>query len=154
MRKFIQNIFGQTDSDSKDQETGIRDIQVATAALLIEVAKIDNEFSDEEHAEIVSILKSQFGISDYEVEKLLELSEKEIQKQLDLYHFTSQINENFDVDDKIKIIEMVWRVIYTDKKLDGHEDFMIHRFARLLRLDHKKLIDAKLKIKKEILSGK
>ena len=47
---------------------------------------------------------------------------------------------------KTQIIEMVWEIIYIDGKLDQHEDYLVHKLARLLRLSHKQLIEAKLKI--------
>ncbi|MFH1700603.1 MAG: TerB family tellurite resistance protein [Candidatus Zixiibacteriota bacterium] len=150
MKKFFENLMGQRRSGATSEQSNKHDLQVATAVLLLEIAKIDDEFTDEERDEIILILKEHFEVGKEEVEKILEISQKEIDKQLDLYHFTKQINEQFRIDEKIKIIEMVWRVIYTDQQLNGHEDFLVHRFARLLRLDHDKLIDAKLRVKKEM----
>ncbi|MEE9442199.1 MAG: TerB family tellurite resistance protein [candidate division Zixibacteria bacterium] len=150
MRRFLQNLMGQGRGESGSEQSSEHDLQVATAALLLEIAKIDDEFSGDERVEIIKVLKEHFEISEDEVGKILETSQKEINNQLDLYYFTKQINDQFDIDDKIKIIEMVWRVIYTDQHLNGHEDFLVHRFARLLHLDHDKLIDAKLRIKKEM----
>jgi uncharacterized tellurite resistance protein B-like protein len=150
MKRFLDNLMGQGQGDDGSGQSDKHDLQVATAVLLLEIAKIDDEFTDDERDEIITVLKEHFEISEGEVEKILEVSQKEIDKHLDLYHFTKQINEHFEIDDKIKIIEMVWRVIYTDQHLNGHEDFLVHKFAKLLRLDHNKLIDAKLRIKKEM----
>lgn len=152
MKRFLESLMGQAQEDSDSEVSNEHDLQVATAVLLLETARIDDEFTDDERNEIITVLKKHFEISEEEVERILEVSQKEIEKQLDLYHFTKQINEHFEIDDKIKIIEMVWRVIYTDQHLNGHEDFLVHKFAKLLRLDHNKLIDAKVRIKKEAMS--
>jgi uncharacterized tellurite resistance protein B-like protein len=122
---------------------------VATAALLLEIAGVDDEFTDEERSVIIKVLKDHFGITAAEVEEIIEATNAEIGKRIDLYYFTNQINEHFDADQKTAIIEMVWRVIYTDRHLNGHEDFLVHRFAKLLRLQHSQLIDAKLRVKAE-----
>jgi uncharacterized tellurite resistance protein B-like protein len=149
MKSFLNNIFGEQQTTAQPKAPSSRDFQVATAALLLEIARIDDEFTDDERAVIIKTMKDHFGITAEEVEEILEATDAEIEKSLDLYHFTNRINEHFDLSQKIKIIEMVWRVIYTDQHLNGHEDFLVHRIAKLLRLQHSQLIDAKLRVKGE-----
>ena len=59
---------------------------------------------------------------------------------------TNLINQNYSIEEKIRIIEMIWKLAYTDGKLDKHEDYLVHKLARLLRLTHKQLIEAKFKV--------
>jgi uncharacterized tellurite resistance protein B-like protein len=149
MKNFLSHIFGEhSDSDSSEKSTA-RDLQVATAALLLEVANADDEFADDEREVIVRLLKEHFGITSQEVEEVLKATSRELDKRIDIYYFTKQINEHFTKPQKIEIIEMVWRVIYADNHLTGHEDYLVHRFAKLLRLEHSLMIDAKLRIKNE-----
>ena len=54
-----------------------------------------------------------------------------------------------DGEGKLRIIEMFWKVAYADGRLDSHEDYLIHKLGKLLRLSHKQLIDAKLKTKNQ-----
>jgi uncharacterized tellurite resistance protein B-like protein len=148
MKKFLGNIFG--DSPEEAAKPSNHDLAVATAALLLEIANVDDEFSDEELAEIVDTLRSYFKLTTEEGEAILEATREELEKRIDMYYFTNRINEHFEKDEKIKIIEMIWRVIYTDKHLHGHEDYLVHRFAKLLRLQHSQMIDAKLRVKAEL----
>lgn len=149
MKEFLGNIFGRKQSAPSSKESSDHDLKVATAALLLEIARVDDEFTDEERAVIVRVLKERFGITRDEVEEILEATERELDKRIDLYYFTNRINEKFSTGLKIEIIEMIWRVIYTDNHLNGHEDYLVHRFAKLLRLQHSQLIEAKLRIKED-----
>jgi len=149
MKEFLGNIFGRPQATPAAGESSDRELIVATAALLLEIARVDDHFTDEERTVIVEILKEHFGITAGEVEEILEATDHELDKRIDLYYFTSRINEKYDIDRKIEIMEMIWSVIYTDDHLDGHEDYLVHRFAKLLRLPHSQLIEAKLRVKEK-----
>lgn len=149
MKSFLNNIFSKPETSAPKPEVAKRNLQVATAALLLEIAGVDDEFTDEERQVIIKVMKDHFGITSAEVEEILEATDEELNKRIDLYYFTNQINEHFDTEQKIAIIEMVWKVIYTDRHLNGHEDSLVHRFAKLLRLQHSQLIEAKLRVKAE-----
>ena len=60
--------------------------------------------------------------------------------------FTSRINENYSSEEKIRIVEIIWKIAYADGILDKHEDYLVHKLANLFRLTHKQLINVKLKI--------
>ena len=110
------------------------------------MANIDGEFTDVERKNILSILKGHFQFSNEYADELLEASNEELKRSIDLWQFTNLINQNYSRDEKIQIIEMVWQIVYADGRLDKHEDYLVHKLAKLLRLTHKQLIDAKLKI--------
>lgn len=121
-------------------------IQVATCVVLLEVAKSDDEFSSIEKATITAILKKEFQISAEAIEELMEIAKKRRKESIDLWEFTHLINENYSIEEKIKIVETAWKVIYADDKLDKYEDHLVHKLARLLRLRHSDLIKAKLRV--------
>ena len=149
VRKFLESVFSRDEgAGKKGDKPSEHRMHVATAALLLEIANSDDEFSDVERAQIIDTLKDFFELSDEEVDQLLAATREEVNTRIDLYHFTNLINENFSKPDKLVIIEMVWRVIYADKHLDGHEDYLVHRIAKLLRLQHSDMIDAKLRVKR------
>lgn len=148
MMNLVKRFFGKDrkirSSDAK--ETTTHDIRVATCALLLEMAQINGEFSYSEQESIISILKRDFQLSDQYVAELIRASDEELRQSIDLWQFTNLINQHYSTEEKIRIIEMVWKIIYTDGKLDKHEDYLAHKLAKLLHLTHKQLIDAKLKI--------
>lgn len=146
MKQFFNDIFATPNQPS--EETIQKQVQIATTALLIEIATIDNEFSEEEKKAITKTLTHQFNLTEAEVAEVIVATKEELAERIDTYYFTNLINDNFDRPTKLKIIEMIWDVIYADGQLDAHEDYLVHRFAKLLRLEHNEMIDAKLKAKK------
>ena len=123
------------------------DTRIATCALFLEMSHIDGEFSVMEREKIIAILKRKFDLSDEHATALLTASKKELKRSVDLWQFTNLINQNYTIEEKIRVVEMVWDIVYADGKLDKHEDYLVHKLATLLRLTHKQLIEAKLKMK-------
>ena len=148
MIDLVKKFFGKSRSDisGPDKETASHDVRIATCVLLLEMAHIDGEFSESEREGIINIIKKDYDLSDEHAVVLIEAAGEELQRSIDLWKFARLINQNYSADEKIQIIEMVWKVIYTDGKLDKHEDYLVHKLAHLLRLTHKELIDAKVKV--------
>jgi uncharacterized tellurite resistance protein B-like protein len=148
MKRFFEK---REDDVSPGRGGGPRhDVRIATCALFLEMAGIDGEFDPVERDRILSILMERFELSKAHASGLLAASEKELEHSIDLWQFTNQINENYSRREKIEIIELVWTIVYMDGKLDQHEDYLVHKLAKLLRLNHAELIDAKI----QILHGK
>lgn len=148
MIDLMKRFFGKSTSDATlgEPERTVHDIRIATCALLLEMANIDGKFSDSEKENIISILRNNYNLSDEHANDLIKAADEELKNSIDLWQFTNLINQNYSIDEKIQIIEIVWQIVYTDGKLDKYEDYLMHKLAKLLRLSHKQLIDAKLKV--------
>jgi uncharacterized tellurite resistance protein B-like protein len=147
MIDLIKRYFGKSAEHEGAQNVDMsHDIRIATCALLLEMANIDGEFSDSERNRIISILKRDYQLSEEHAMELMKASNKELDGSVDLWTFTDLINRNYPPEEKIRIIEMVWKIAYTDGKLDKYEDYLVHKLAKLLHLTHKQLIEAKLKV--------
>lgn len=144
VRRFFEKGQGTGSADQGTRES--HDVRVAVCALFLEMANIDGKFSASEQDYVISLLKREYGLSDQHVVDLMEASQKGLKDSIDLWQFTNLINQNYSRDEKIQIIEMVWQIVYADGRLDKHEDYLVHKLAKLLRLTHKDLIDAKLKV--------
>ncbi len=125
-----------------------RRLQVATCALLVEIARIDSQFSDEERDRIDEIMRTRFRLSVEDASDILQAAEEEVRDSVHLWRFTHLINSNFSIPEKEELVELLWQVIFEDGRLDRYEDHLVHRIASLLNLTHKQLIDAKLKAMK------
>lgn len=147
MINLVKKFFGKDDSAEPDKgnKAGDHDVRIATCALFLEMANIDGEFSKEEQENIISMLKEKFQLSDEYTAELMKTSQKELDGSIDLWQFTNLVNENYSRDEKINIVEMIWKIVFADGKLDKHEDYLVHKLGKLLRLSHKELINAKLK---------
>ena len=143
----IRELFApKGDVDDASSEERLR---TATCVILLEVAGADDEFAPEECERVVEALRARFDLSQDEAEELIRTAQNRRAESFDLWRFTSQINECCGATEKRKIIEEVWRVIYADGTLDAHEDYLVHKLARLLNLTHPQLIDAKMKVRQE-----
>lgn len=119
--------------------------RIAASVLLLEAAHVDNECTDEEMDHVIDTLKSKFDLSHEYTEELITLAHEEKNKAVDLWEFTNHMNQHLSLDEKLAVMEDVWRIIHVDGKLEKHEDHFAHKLANLLRLTHKQLIDAKIK---------
>jgi uncharacterized tellurite resistance protein B-like protein len=122
------------------------DIRVATCALFVELAHIDEKFTQEEMNTIVSILKERYDLSPEHADALIAEAERQLEKSVDLWHFSNLINKNYSTEEKIEIIETLWRIVYVDGKMDQYEHYLMNKLQNLLRLSHDQLIAAKLKV--------
>ena len=144
VKKFFDRRPENLPTDNKRERP--HDIRMATCALLLEMANIDDEFTESERENIILILRSNYNLPDQDVTALIEATEEELKGSIDLWRFTTLINKNYSIEEKIQIIEMVWKIAYADGRLGKHEDYLVHKLANLLRLTHKQLIETKLKI--------
>lgn len=122
------------------------DIRVAVCALFVEIGRIDETFTREELDLVLSILKDKYGLSEAHADDLLEEATRELDESIDLWQFAKRINANYSNSEKMEIVEMMWRVVFVDGKMDDHEHYIMSKLKNLLRISHKDLIDAKLKI--------
>jgi len=154
MFNLKNRILKLTENDVPHLELSASDtlerLQIATCVVLLEVARSDDEFCSLEKATLSAVLHKEFRITEEAVEALMEVAHSRREESVDLYEFTSLINENYSRAEKIRIVELTWRIIYADKELNRYEDHFVHKLARLLRLRHEDLIDAKLKVLEEV----
>ena len=127
-----------------------KQLQIATAALFIEMAKADGEFTEEERENVIQSLQKQFNIDSVYVSELMELSKLKLKDSASFYEFSNVVNENFTNEDKNTLLINLWRLIYTDKKLDKYEDQLIKIIGGMLKMGYKQIINAKLLIRQEL----
>ena len=122
------------------------DIRVAVCALFVEIGRIDDEFTREELDSILRILKEKYGLSEEHADDLIEEATRELDESIDLWQFAKLINSNYSNTEKMEMVELMWRIVYVDGKMDDHEHYIMSKLKNLLRISHKDLIDAKLKV--------
>ncbi|RKY94263.1 MAG: hypothetical protein DRQ01_02775 [Ignavibacteriae bacterium] len=137
----------------KREENQHKKLQVATAALFIEMAKADGNFSDEERERVIHIMQNTFNLDEDCVHELIELSEKKLEESISVYEFTSIVNNHFSRDEKLELLEDLWKIVYVDDKLDKYEDRLVKVIGGLINVDHKDIINAKLLVKENLKRG-
>lgn len=137
-------------SEDSSPEVSEHSLQIATAALLIEMMRADYEITEEEKQVITGSMRSKFNLSSDEIAAILKLAEDEIWSATGYYEFTSLINQGFNYEQKTKVIEHLWEVAFADLILDKHEEYMVRKISNLIRVSHKDFIEAKLRVKKKM----
>ena len=150
MIRTIQEFFQERIIAEKKPVVSLeRALQLATAALLIEISRADFEVADEERIAIVEALTQGFGLSEEETGEIIALAEQEVDASVSLYQFTRLVDESFTRDQKKHIIGLLWQIAYSDDRLEEHEEYLIRKIAKLLHIDHSDFIAEKLKAKKQ-----
>ena len=121
--------------------------ELAAAALLVEIMNADHELSLEESESIKSILFDTLFITAEVTGELLATAKQQVHQATDLFQFTEVINKNYRYDEKVSLIESLWKVAYSDKQLDKYEEHMVRRIADLLYVSHSDFMQTKNRIK-------
>jgi len=148
MLDIVKRFFGKTESEAAKNvdQTTEHDVRVAACALFVEMARIDEKFTEAEMDTILSIVQDRYGLSREHADALVAEADKELDKSVDLWQFARLINENYSPDEKIEIVETLWRMVFVDGKMDRYEHYLMNKLKNLLRLSHDQLIAAKLKV--------
>ena len=144
VKRFFEKV--STDKPETTTQTSYHDVRVATCALFLEMARIDESFTPEEMETLLQILKTKYGLSEQDADNLISEADAELKNSVDLWQFARLINENYTNEEKIEIIETLWQIVFVDGKMDQYEHYLMNKLSKLLRLSHKQLIDAKLKV--------
>ena len=142
MLKTLGRLFERTLGEDLERAEDERKhaLQVATAALLVEVMRADYEEDLAENQMVFTLLKKRFELSDEEVGLLVTTAETEAERAASLQGFTRLLHENLSVEEKHSIVEMLWNVALADDYLDKHEDHLVRKVAGLLYVSHSDLI--------------
>ncbi|MBX2884349.1 MAG: TerB family tellurite resistance protein [Granulosicoccus sp.] len=140
---WIQNL---TQPQSTPAETTGKDLQKASVLLLLEVARADYNISDQERSEVINAIRQTTDLSPEELNELVTESEAQADKAISYHEHIRLINDNFSREQKIELIEQLWRVAYADQELDRYEEAFIRKIADLIYVKHRDFMQAKLRV--------
>jgi len=140
IKQFFDRHIRPSATAGADPEHALR---LATAALMIEMMRMDRDEHANEWRVIAEVLQSRFDLAPDETAELISLAEQEAKDPSDYYQFTSLINRNYSMQEKSGIVEHLWQVAYADGKLDDHEEYLVRRISGLLGIDNQEFIAAK-----------
>ena len=141
---IFDNFFGKKTEDKADEtENTPEQINMACAALMLEVAEADYVDDPAETKAILRALESELNLNRAEVSALLTRAKSETEGATDLFPYTHLINQRCAREQKCAILTAMWRVAFADGNLDMYEEHLIRRVTELLHLDHADFIAAK-----------
>lgn len=150
MLKILKEIFLPDINKANNQFSDISKHQIATCALLLEVANADDEFTDAEKEKIIEIMQSSFNLTKEQVSELMILADQSLEDSISLYEFTDILNNNYDHSEKKEILKNIWRLIFADNHLHEYEEYFVRKISKTLNLYHQDFIETKLQVKEEL----
>jgi uncharacterized tellurite resistance protein B-like protein len=144
MLSRLSLFFKSLTVDSQLQENDPLSLELACAVLLSEVMRADGEFSDEEQSKLTKVMKDTFCLSNDEVSEILASALELSNNATDFYQFTSKVNQHYSLDQRMKIVALLWEIAYADGHLANIEEHIIRKIADLLHLNHGEYIQVKI----------
>ena len=125
-------------------------LRLATAAVLLDIAYADGEFTPSEDGNVVGFLTQRFDLSPDDARELLEAADEIRKNTVDHFALTNYIRKNAPLSERIEIVKTMWRLVYSDGKLSEYEAYLVRKLADLLGLEHHVMIDAKSAVLREL----
>ena len=138
------SFFKSKENDIKNDKNSYSKV----AALLVHAAKIDENYEDKER-EIIKKTLVELGAKDSNIDKIVSEAEVIEANSNQILDFTREV-KNMSENDKIKIIESLWKIIYSDNSADIYETNLMRRLAGLLYIDAKTMGELKQRIKRKL----
>jgi uncharacterized tellurite resistance protein B-like protein len=133
MLESFRALFADLTGGSKHQGSfEENDYRLAAAALLVHVTAIDGEVSTSERGKLHALLKYRFSLDDEATEALISAAMQAEGEAVDMYRFTNLINRSLDEEGRLRIVEMMWEMIYADGQVNEFEENVVWRAADLL----------------------
>jgi uncharacterized tellurite resistance protein B-like protein len=144
LRQFIADIVSPSaDQDRAFDDTGYR---LAATALLVHVVSLDGEPTEIEKRKLHGLIESRFGLDPGTADRLISSATRVEGEAVDLYHFTSVIVRSVNEEGRLRIVEMMWELVYADGQVSEFEDNVVWRAADLLGVSSRDRIELKHRV--------
>ncbi|MGZ5007466.1 MAG: tellurite resistance TerB family protein [Methylobacter sp.] len=138
---FDQHLALSTSEDLSEQK-----LQLATVVLFLEMMHMDDKIETTEQAVILSLVQQNFSLTAEQAAELIALAEQQRKQATDYFQFTSLINKTYSQEQKIRLIESLWKIAFIDGVLDMHEEYLVRKIADLLYVSHTDFIMTKNRV--------
>jgi uncharacterized tellurite resistance protein B-like protein len=142
----MQRFKGGADAEEKRQDP----LRLATAAILLDIAYADGNFTPAEDGDILGFLKRAFALEDGEARDLVAAAGEIRAHTIDHFALTNYIRKNSALERRIEIVRTMWRMVYSDGRLTDYENYLVRKLADLLGLEHHVMIGAKVDVLREL----
>lgn len=138
---FEQHLALSAPEDSTEDK-----LKLATVVLFLEMMYMDDKVEIKEQEIILSLIQQNFSLTVDQATALIELAEQQKKQATDYYQFTSLINKEYSQEEKVRLIESLWKIAFIDGVLDMHEEYLVRKIADLLHVPHTDFIMAKNRV--------
>jgi uncharacterized tellurite resistance protein B-like protein len=129
LKEFFSELI---DGRKPQHQFAENDYRRAAAALLVHVATLDGELTDAKRSKLHAILEAQYGLAAAATDELIAAASQDDREAVDFYHFTSLLMRTLDEAGRLRVVEMLWEMVYADGKVTEFEQNVMWRVADLL----------------------
>ncbi len=146
MLKEITSFFSDLVGETEPPHFQDSDYRVAAAALMVHVATLDGDLSDEDRHKLHDLLKARFDLTEELTQELVDAAVAADHEAVDFYHFTHTLMRVLDEPGRQRIVEMLWEMAYSDHKVTEFEDNVMWRIADLLGISAQQRLELKRRV--------
>ncbi|HNP35502.1 MAG TPA: TerB family tellurite resistance protein [Woeseiaceae bacterium] len=119
-------------SEEQSDEERAKALRLATAVLLVDVARADDNFSEAEFERVITLITRHFSLSTEEAAQLVNSADEQAEQLASVYELTRELHVSLDDDEKAEVVRLLWEVAYADGELDKFEDSLVLKISDLL----------------------
>lgn len=144
-RLFVQMVETITSTETTIVTKDERDaaIRMATAVLMIDVARADHVFEDSEFVRVLKLMETHFNLTPEQAAGLVNSADEKAEDLVSLHEFTQLLHHNLDEQEKARIIGLLWQIAYADGQLDKYEDSLVLNISDLLHVSRGRVMRLK-----------
>ena len=146
LRRIIDQVVDTISAPtSPDEDDGNRDaaLRMATAVLMLDVARADHVFDESEFDRVLDLLQTHFRLPAEDAAELLNAAHEKADDSVSAYDFTTVLHEHLDHDEKARIVALLWQIAYADGRLDKYEDSFVLKISDLLHVSRGRVMRLK-----------
>jgi uncharacterized tellurite resistance protein B-like protein len=121
-----------------------RQLQLATAALLLEAARCDFDLRADELNAVVGAARRMMGLGEDEAASVIRFAEEEVRQSKRIYEFTRLIDQSYTAEQKKSLVQQLWQVVFADAQLLASEEYIVRKIADLLNVPLADFLEAKI----------
>ena len=139
----VAGAIAATEKDDDDAEKRDAAIRMATAVLMIDVARSDHVFDESEYERVLQLVEAHFRLSPEDAAQLVDSAGEKAEKLVSAYDFTKILHEHLSHEEKARIVELLWLIAYADGRLDKYEDSLVLKISDLLHVSRGRVMRLK-----------
>ena len=150
MLSALRGLLNSAREKEVSEATEIDSGRLACAALMVRAAWLDGHLDTTEERALIGLVVERFCISEEEANRILKEATADLDESNDIYRYTKELRSNFDADERLKLIEMIWEVVYADGVLHDFEATLMRRLAGLLYIDDRDSGEARKRVMEKL----
>jgi uncharacterized tellurite resistance protein B-like protein len=147
MLEKIKSLFFKTSEEKTAEVQVAQTIDKTCASLIIEVALADKVFDESEINLLKNMLLETYSLKLDDANELIANAEKTVNESTSLYGYTREVNDNFDYQSKLDLLDQLWRMAFADGNIDKYEEHVVRKISDLIHISHNDFIQSKLRNK-------